>query len=131
MLMQVGKQCLREVERLLAAGMLQCQVYLPIGPHVGHVGFHAVARVYILEYLVAVDKSGVRIVYDGLEAQIRLLPDEYLHLVASLVGRLVLAQVALHFGRGHHAVALLVDGDVHYVRRAYLHALLLLAERAE
>ena len=131
MLLQPVEQRLREVECLLAACGLQREVYLAVGAYAGDVSLHAVARLHVLEYLVAVDEAGILVVDDDLEAQIGLLPYHDVYLVAGVVCGLFLVEVFLHLRRSHNAVALFVDGHIDDVRRTYLHAAFLFAEGAE
>ena len=85
----------------------------------------------IAEHLILIDQSRVTVVDDYLEAHLRLLPHQQVYLLTVVVERVVLCEVFLHLCRRHDAVALLVDVYMHDVALAFLHALLLLAERAE
>jgi len=85
----------------------------------------------VLEDLVLIEQTRILVVDDNLEAEVGLLPDEEIHLIAMLIVRMVFVEITLNLGRGNDAVALLIDVDMHDVGVAEHHTLLLLSEWAE
>ena len=122
---------LGEIGSLLDAGLLQGDIYLSVRTNSSDVSLHLVTRVDVLENLVLLEQTWILVVDDNLEAEVGLLPDEEIHLIAMLVVRMVFVEITLNLGRGNDAIALLVDVDMHDVGVAKHHALLLLAEWAE
>lgn len=120
-----------EIGSLLNAGLLQGDIYLSVRANSSDVALHLVTGVDVLENLVLIEQTRILVVDDNLEAEIGLLPDEEIHLIAMLVVRMVFVEITLNLGRGNDAIALLVDVDMHDVGVAEHHALLLLTEWAE
>lgn len=122
---------LGEVGCLLDAGLLQGDVYLSVRTNSSDVALHLVTGMDVLENLVLIEKTRILVVDDNLEAEVGLLPDEEIYLIAMLVVRMVFVEITLNLGRGNDAIALLIDVDMHDVGVAEHHALLLLTEWAE
>ena len=125
---------LENVSKVPHAGLaflLQGKVNLAVGTYSLDIGLHAVANVQFLEDLRVEEHSAELVVDDDLYADVCLVPDEDVHLVARPVRREVLAKVALHLGAGHEAVALLVHVDVDNVALSLHHLYLLFAEGNE
>ena len=96
------------------------------------VGLHLVAHPQGPEHLVFEQQAGIPVVHNHLITQVGALPHQHIDLVSGRERRLlVLAKVALYLGRGHDAVAFVVQVHVHHVAAAHLHALALLAEGDE
>lgn len=85
--LEILEERLCEIGGMSLPCRLQGAVYLPIGADRRDVTLHAVARVYILKNLSLIDKSGILVVDDDLEAKVCFLPDEQINLLPWLVGR--------------------------------------------
>ena len=120
-----------EIGSLLDAGLLQGDIYLSVRTDSSDVALHLVTGVDVLEDLVLIEETRILVVDDNLEAEVGLLPDEEIHLIAMLVVRMVFVEITLNLGRGNDAVALLIDVDMHDVGVAEHHTFLLLTEWAE
>ena len=120
-----------EIGSLLDAGLLQGDIYLSVRTNSSDVALHLVTGMDVLEDLVLIEETRILVVDDNIEAEIGLLPDEEIYLIAMLVVRMVFVEITLNLGRGNDAIALLVDVDMHDVGVAEHHTFLLLAEWAE
>ena len=84
-----------------------------------------------LEDLAVVEQGGIFILHDGLEAKLCLLPNQDVHLLASLVGRAVFGEELIHLGRSHETETLIVLVAIHDVTLTLHHTHLLLTEGHE
>ena len=111
--------------------LLQRDIHLAVGTDGADIAPQTVAAMQLAEYLTVVDKSLILVVDNDLEAEVCLLPHEYVNLIACLIRRTLLREIVLYLCRGHDAVCLLVKMYVHHVRAPFLHPALLLTEGAE
>ena len=81
-LIEVAQQDLGEVERVLPARGLEGEVDLAILAHVVDIGRQTVTTMDGLEDLILIEQSLIAVVDDGLEAEVGLLPYQYLDLSA-------------------------------------------------
>jgi hypothetical protein len=88
-----------EIGCLLDAGLLQGDIYLSVRTNSSDVALHLVTRVDVLEDLILVEETRILVVDDNLEAEVGLLPDEEIHLIAMLVVRMVFVEITLYLGR--------------------------------
>ena len=120
-----------EITETAFTDALDGEVHLAVRTYLdnGHVEHVTCVGGLGLEDLVIVEQTGTAVVGNHLEAQRRLLLHDGFEFLSAVVlkgcGGL---EIALHFGRGHDALRLVVDVDMHQIGTSLLHGHLLLAE---
>ncbi len=129
-LLKLVAQLVGKVAEAALANALQRKVEFTVGANVDHSGSEHIAGMrLLLKNLIVVDKAGTAVIGNHLEAKGRFLLHNHFHLLTSMIlGGQSALQIALHFGRGHNALRLLVDVNVHQVAAPLLHGHFLFAE---